>query len=199
MRTPTSPSAETERREAILRAAADLFAEKGYQAVSTEEIARAAGVSKGLVHYHFSSKAILLQRVLLDSFTTISNQVEEIGRTEMTARAKIRATVLVYIRHGNRRLSLIQGLHPAGPAHMNDATHAHVHGLMEREMVELSRLVEDGIATGEFRHVDSRVAVSILLGAIRELIVGAAMAGRPVAADEAADEVTSLFCDGVGR
>jgi AcrR family transcriptional regulator len=199
MKTLTCQSAKTERHEAILRAAADLFAAKGYQAVSTEEIARAAGVSKGLVHYHFSSKAVLLQQVMLDSFATISNQLEAISRTEMTARAKIRATVLAYIQHGNRQLSLIQGLHLAGPAAMDEATHAQVHGLMEREKLELTRLVEDGIATGEFRRVDSRLTVSILLGAIRELIVGAAMAGEPVAADRAADEVTSLFCDGVGR
>ena len=199
MRTTTSPGAETDRHGAILRTAGHLFAEKGYQAVSTEEIATAAGVSKGLVHYHFSSKADLLQRVLLDSFATISNQLEAISRTDTTARAKIRATVLAYIRHGNRRLSLIQGLHLAGPAHFDDATHAHVHGLMEKEKLELARLVDDGIARGELRQVDSRVAASILLGAIHELILGAAMAGEPVAADRAADEVTSLFCDGVSR
>jgi len=199
MNTPASLRAITQRREAILHAATELFAEKGYQAVSTDEIAGAAGVSKGLVHYHFSSKAVLLQQVLLHSFATISNELEAIRGRDLTARDKIHAAAAAYFQHGNSPLNLMQGLDLAGPAHIDDATHAHIHGLIEKQTIEVAGLVKDGIATGEFRQVDSRVAASILLGAIRELVVGAAMAGQPLATDEAADEVTSLFCDGVGR
>ena len=44
----------TERYYAILQAAETLFGEKGYQRVTIEEIARAAGVAKGLVNYKAS-------------------------------------------------------------------------------------------------------------------------------------------------
>jgi len=44
----------------ILEAAARKFGTEGYQAASMEAVARAAGVSKGLLHYHFSSKEHLL-------------------------------------------------------------------------------------------------------------------------------------------
>ena len=43
-------------REALLEAASSLFAEKGYQAVSTRELAEAAGVNLGAIQYHFGSK-----------------------------------------------------------------------------------------------------------------------------------------------
>jgi AcrR family transcriptional regulator len=44
------------RRDQILDAASALFAERGYEEVSIEEIARAAGVTRGLVHHYFGGR-----------------------------------------------------------------------------------------------------------------------------------------------
>lgn len=51
-------------REALLEAAASLFAERGAEAVSTREIAAKANVNNGLIHRHFGSKDALLREVL---------------------------------------------------------------------------------------------------------------------------------------
>src|SRR4051812_40906745 len=56
--TSFSPSAgrRPEKTEAILESARQLFREQGYGAVSMDQIARAAGVSKATVYAHFESK-----------------------------------------------------------------------------------------------------------------------------------------------
>jgi AcrR family transcriptional regulator len=51
-------------RDALLRAAAELFAERGAEAVSTREIASKAHVNNGLIHRHFRTKDALLREVL---------------------------------------------------------------------------------------------------------------------------------------
>ena len=43
-------------RERLLDAAAEVFAERGYRAASVEDIAAAAGVTKGAVYWNFDSK-----------------------------------------------------------------------------------------------------------------------------------------------
>lgn len=48
----------------ILQAADDLFAARGYAGVSIRDIAERAGVAKGLVFYHFGSKAELFEQIL---------------------------------------------------------------------------------------------------------------------------------------
>ncbi|GIJ45188.1 TetR family transcriptional regulator [Virgisporangium aliadipatigenens] len=49
-------------RQRLLRAAAELIAERGWSAVSTRMLAERAGVAPGLVHYHFSSvQAVLVE------------------------------------------------------------------------------------------------------------------------------------------
>ena len=66
-----------ERREQLLDVGRKLFAEKGFEAVSVEEIAQRAGVSKPVVYEHFGGKeglyAVLVDREmnhLLDSIQT---------------------------------------------------------------------------------------------------------------------------------
>jgi len=54
---------QEERREAILKTAIPLFAEKGFHGVKTKELAQAAGVSEALVFQHFPSKEALFEAV----------------------------------------------------------------------------------------------------------------------------------------
>jgi AcrR family transcriptional regulator len=53
-----------ETRERLLRAAADVFAERGYDGTRVADIAAAAGVSNGALYAHFPSKADLLVAAL---------------------------------------------------------------------------------------------------------------------------------------
>lgn len=53
------------RRRAILDAALPVFAQKGFAATTTKEIAQAAGVSEALIFKHFPSKASLYESIFL--------------------------------------------------------------------------------------------------------------------------------------
>jgi len=54
----------TEKQEKILQAALALFAKEGFNATSTSKVAKAAGVSEGLIFRHFGNKEGLLQAIL---------------------------------------------------------------------------------------------------------------------------------------
>ncbi|MGY2085791.1 TetR/AcrR family transcriptional regulator [Blastococcus sp. SYSU DS0539] len=60
---PTGPGAEVRLR--LLQAAAELIPELGWNAVSTRVVARRAGVTPGVVHYHFASVQALLTQASL--------------------------------------------------------------------------------------------------------------------------------------
>jgi AcrR family transcriptional regulator len=57
-----------ETREELVRVARELFAERGYGAVATEEIVRRARVTRGALYHHFSDKR--------DLFRAVTEQVE---------------------------------------------------------------------------------------------------------------------------
>lgn len=54
----------TKTREALLATCLSLFAERGFARTSIDEIARAAGVTKGAMYWHFESKDHLFQAIL---------------------------------------------------------------------------------------------------------------------------------------
>jgi AcrR family transcriptional regulator len=56
----------TDKKERILNAALELFANQGYAATSTSKIAKAAGVSEGLIFRHFKNKEGLLAALMDD-------------------------------------------------------------------------------------------------------------------------------------
>jgi AcrR family transcriptional regulator len=60
MSRPADPTAKI----ALLRAAEEVFAEKGVDGAKVEDIARAAGISKGAFYLHFESKEALLRQVV---------------------------------------------------------------------------------------------------------------------------------------
>lgn len=54
----------TEKQERIIQSALQLFAECGYDATSTSKVAKAAGVSEGLIFRHFGNKEGLLNAIM---------------------------------------------------------------------------------------------------------------------------------------
>jgi AcrR family transcriptional regulator len=63
-----------EARELILAAAEELFAQHGVEAVSLRAINAAAGVSPGVLHYHFGSREALVERLIRRHMTALSEQ-----------------------------------------------------------------------------------------------------------------------------
>jgi AcrR family transcriptional regulator len=59
------------RREVIEQAASELFAERGYQATSIDEVARRSGVTAPVVYDHFASKQDLHRRLLERHFADL--------------------------------------------------------------------------------------------------------------------------------
>ncbi|MYQ44026.1 TetR family transcriptional regulator [Streptomyces sp. SID4985] len=58
-------------RRNILVAAADVFADVGYEAATISEILQRANVTKGALYFHFASKEQLAQAVLTDQLTSV--------------------------------------------------------------------------------------------------------------------------------
>lgn len=66
-----------ETRRQLMAAGLELFATKGFAETSVEEIARAAGLSKGAVYWHFDSKAALLRGILEDRRDSFRARVKD--------------------------------------------------------------------------------------------------------------------------
>src|SRR5512140_1703213 len=85
MARPRFEKLSAEKQEAILAAAADEFAERGYEAASLNRIIERAGSSKGSLYYYFEDKADLLVTVVERAVATVMGQVSFPSLEEFTA------------------------------------------------------------------------------------------------------------------
>ncbi len=66
-------------KDRILEAAIKLFAEKGFDATSVDEIARNAEINKAMIYYYFSSKEELLSSIIRKSINEFTSIIEDIN------------------------------------------------------------------------------------------------------------------------
>jgi AcrR family transcriptional regulator len=86
---------KAERRLQLTGAATRLFAERGFRAVSMEDLAAEAGVSGPAVYRHFASKEALLADLLID----VSRQLLEQGTERSKAASPVEALPLLIAFH----------------------------------------------------------------------------------------------------
>lgn len=188
------------RHYAILQAAETLFGEKGYPGVTVAEIARAAGVAKGLVNYHFGSKEQLLLHVLSKGTATLFSQLDAVTRTHETARERIRAAIELYLTVASAGPALTRmAMMAVVEANYPERTRQLWLAFMEKNLDRFSELVEHGVAAGELRPVDSRLVTQMVMAWAFEFLRTAALREEKLDPRDAADKVTEILFEGIGR
>lgn len=90
-----------DQRSQILKAAADLFARRGYTAATLNEVASASGVSKATLYHYFSDKHALLEDIVRSHVARLQGIAAEVdgppvelpGSTQGAAEARLRSLV----------------------------------------------------------------------------------------------------------
>jgi TetR/AcrR family fatty acid metabolism transcriptional regulator len=86
---------DTERYKAILRAAIQVFADKGYHGCRISDVAREAGVAYGLVYHYFHDKQALLEAVFQVGWGGFLARVREVAESSLPLVEKVQRVVAV--------------------------------------------------------------------------------------------------------
>lgn len=164
----TSPSPHVQekrrrRRAEILHAALRTFRAKGYHGTTLDDIADQLGVRKTALYHYFPDKEAILYACHRESLA-------ELSRILKGARALDSAPEqLAYVIREHVRV-MIDTLEGSPLAFEVTALSAErqrgVIAARDRYERALRKMIEDGIAAGEFRAVDAKIAVFAILGAI---------------------------------
>lgn len=154
---------DTAHREQILEAAAQLFGERGFAGTSIQHIAEALGVTRTAVYYYFKNKEEILRSLVEEISVAASQRLGRPAPEKSTAAERLRKVVqeyaLLILAHPKQFRVLDRSESDLPP----DLARVHRHA--KRQVLEtFSRAVSDGIALGEFRDVDPRMAAFAMLG-----------------------------------
>jgi AcrR family transcriptional regulator len=156
-------------RDRILRTAALLFAEKGFEATSVREIVESAGVTKGALYHYFDSKDDLLSEIYTRMLRMQTERMEQIADSDRPLRERVHAimadVVLTSVQNLADATIFFQSMHLLTPEKQ-----AQVRAERRRYHHRFRGLIEEGQRNGEFREdVPADLVVHYGFGAVHRL------------------------------
>ena len=146
----------------IFETSMKLFAQKGYDATSIEEITAMVGVAKGTLYYHFSSKEEIFDFLVEEGMKLLQNSIDiKIAELD-SAVDKLRAVILIQIKIIAKYedfmtivLSQIWGHEPRNIMCKNKVI---------EYIKTIEELVKEGIEKGEIIQGDPEIIASGIFG-----------------------------------
>jgi len=158
-----------ERPRELLEAALDVFAQRGYRNTRLDDVAEAAGVTKGAIYHYFDTKEDLLLGVIEHHQALAFGRVEDVLQdTRLTPSARIQLVVRKIFSGGTPRGRRLLALLIRGIAHEVPDVHARwLEQGPARLWTIVADLVREGKAIGEFRaDADEDVATRLLVSGL---------------------------------
>jgi AcrR family transcriptional regulator len=165
-------------RDALIEAARALFAERGYAAVGTEEIVRAAGVTRGALYHHFGGKRDLFEAVYERVESELAQRIatEALAADATSPLEAMRAGAEMFLRAATepeaQRIALLDGPAVLGWDRWREIAAEHGLGLIEATL-------QAAVEAGAIHEQPVRPLAHVLMGALDEAAMLVARADDP--------------------
>lgn len=199
------PAGRNATAEKLLDAASELMIARSSIEISLSDIAQKSGANAALVKYHFGNKdGLLLALLARDAATEVAN-LEYLLAQPISPTAKLKLHISGIIRayhrfpYMNRLIHYL--LHESSAEAADEVSKFFVAPLLDFHR----RLIEEGVAQGEFRAVDPVLFYTSLIGACDHLFFGRHAMSRATGVGPVTDEVCreyikhmeALICGGM--
>ncbi|MGJ3240288.1 MAG: TetR family transcriptional regulator [Anaerolineae bacterium] len=200
------PADQSVSREDIIKAAADVLKDKGYDATTMKDIAARVDLTAASLYHHFKNKDFLLLAVIEQGLAQAISIIEPIVQSDCDASTKLRQMIQTHVRAITRNpavgaalvfeIKSLMSVTTAGRGNGNRQEYIERRDRFFQKRDYFERMFRDvvteGIANGEFRQVDSGIAVKSMLGAQNWVGVWFKLDGR-LNGDQIADMLSDIF------
>lgn len=153
------------KKETIIKAATELFIEKGYRETTTSDIRIKANVAQGTLFYHFKNKEGILLHIFADIISSHSEEIQKFSHKKMSGlEALIEYTALCdrLRRKKGRTLFFILPNFVPSLLHHNDKTRTLFYEFFNISISLIESMIIKGMEDGSIRTVNSNEAAHLL-------------------------------------
>ena len=153
----------------IFETSMKLFAEKGYDATSVEEITATVGVAKGTLYYHFSSKEEIFDFLVEEGIKLLQNSIDIKTAKFSNYIDKLKAIVLIQIKIVVKYEDLITILLSElwGKGTTNQICQKNISDYINK----LEDIIREGIKRGEIKNKNPQIVASEIYGLICSTLI----------------------------
>ena len=183
------------KRLAILRAAARIFAERGYHTTSVAEVADALGVSKPFLYYYLKNKEDMLFTCSRIATEELHAVLEDVRNAPGTAWDRLRLLFRGYARVMSTDFGICQ-IRSTSPGSLPPEMRERLVSGRRRLNREVERIVAEGLADGSIRSLHPKMATFALFGAFNWISNWYRPDG-PMSPESIADAFLDVFARGM--
>jgi TetR/AcrR family acrAB operon transcriptional repressor len=183
-------------RQAIQEAVVNLVTMRDTRGITMDEVAAEAGVSKGCLYLHFRSKKELLESVKEISFKPLGDQLQAILDGSLSPDRKIKDIMHRLLGYFDENRGLLRFLledRELAQSQIRRQKSSRYRSFLER----ISRVVEDGVAEGRFRELDSGKVASMLVESTIAMSARRLLDEQPAPVEEDARLLMEVFLQGI--
>ena len=162
----------------IFETSMKLFAEKGYDATSIEEITATVGVAKGTLYYHFSSKEEIFNFLVEEGIKLLQNSIDIKTAKFENHLDKIKAIILIQIKVVVKYENLIKIL--LSQFWGNETRNQKCQKLVSEYIDKIEQIVEEGIEKKEIIAGDPKIIASEIYGLIETSLAYKLRTGKEI-------------------
>lgn len=155
----------TSTRDAVYASAASLFAGRGFDGVSMDDIAKDADVNKAMIYYHFADKLTLYRSIVGDGLQMMSETIGTIASSSDSPQIKLDRFIDAFVRMTETRpwmpAMMLREIAEGAPR-LDPATMGHMRGVVGG----FASILTQGQAAGVFRAVHPVLAYESIVGPI---------------------------------
>ena len=179
----------------IFETSMKLFAEKGYDATSIEEITATVGVAKGTLYYHFSSKEEIFNFLIEEGMKLLQNSIDIKTSKLDNYIDKIKAIVLIQIKIVDKYEDLIKIILSQfwGTEERHKKCKEHVFDYIGK----IEKIVKAGISKGEIKQGNPQAIASEIYGLICSSLVCKIKEGNSIDIMKLYHEFENTIIDGL--
>ena len=185
------------RKKKILDTATKIFAQRGFQEATITEIAKEAKVSEASIYEYFSTKEGLLFSIPAQSTQDLFETMAFHLKLIRGAGNKLRAIVYLLLDsyQSNPEFAAVLMLFLKHNKKFLDTTG---HQVIKEGVRQITRVVEEGIATGELKSdLNPYLIRAMVLGTIEHLVTNWVMTGHPDSLVEFVDPLIDGILAGI--
>lgn len=194
------PDVSAERKQQIYQAALICFSNKGYYQTTMDDIVAESGLSKGALYWYFESKKELFMSMLVEVMEPVIQEWEAIADDEnISATQKMQLSLAHFRSLFEEMIDFFNVVMEAWALTQHDEdVEKLTRDFYKPYLAIMSRIIEEGIAQGEFQVKAPRATSAVILTMFDglTLAVGAGMLAQEM--DELWDAAEALVLRGLG-
>ncbi|HMR92528.1 MAG TPA: TetR/AcrR family transcriptional regulator [Chitinophagaceae bacterium] len=185
------------KKELILKKAAIMFREKGFNATSMRDLAETVGIEAASLYNHIRSKNEILEAICFEVANRFNTNLDLLETAGGTCIARIETLLRFHIREMVENYEEVY-VTDREWKHLEEPYLSNFHNQRRSYRKRFATLIQEGISKGEIRNIDASTAVLIMLHAVSG-IESWHRSSAKISAEELENNMLMILIDGLRK